>query len=99
MAKTTFAVSTLDQDAPHGLGRGGEEMAAAVPIVARVLADQADEGLVNEGGRLKCLLGFLLGQSYRGELAKLVINERQESPPRCADPRPRWRKGCESRRA
>ena len=38
------SLRVLDEDAPHGLGRGGEEMAAAVPIAAR--PHRPDAGLL-----------------------------------------------------
>ena len=32
-----FAAGLLDEDAPHGLGRGREKMPAAVPVLAITL--------------------------------------------------------------
>jgi hypothetical protein len=49
----------IDEDAAHGLGGGGEEVIAAVEAL---LADQAQVGLVDQGGRLEGVSGRLLRQ-------------------------------------
>ena len=58
-----LAAGVLDEDAAHGLGRGGEEVAAAVPVLRRVAADQPEVRLVDQGRGLERLPGLLLGQS------------------------------------
>ncbi len=62
----SLAAGTLHQDPAHGLGRRGEEVAAMVPVLIRVVADQPHIGLVNQGSGLKRLTGPLLGQLVRG---------------------------------
>jgi hypothetical protein len=67
----------FDQDTTHGLG-GGDEMAPAFPVGSFFAADQAQVGLVDRGGRLQRLPRGLVGQLPGGELAQLVVDERQE---------------------
>ena len=72
-----LAAGVLDEDAAHGLGRGGEEVAAAVP--ARVVRpDEPEVGLVDQGRGLERLARLLLRQPLGGELAQLVVDQRQE---------------------
>jgi hypothetical protein len=89
-----LAARILDEDATHGLGRRGEEVAPAVP--ARVgRADQAEVRLVDQGGGLQRLPGPLPGQPRGGEPAQLVVDEREQRvggpgvavPDRRQDPR------------
>ena len=68
----------LDEDAAHGLGRRGEEVAAAVPAPGRLVADQPEVGLVDQGRGLERLARLLLRQPLGGELAQLVVDQRQE---------------------
>ena len=68
----------LDQDAAHRLGRGGEEVAAAVPELGRIAPDQPEKGLVDQGRRLKCLPGLLLRELPCSQLAELVVDQGQE---------------------
>jgi hypothetical protein len=51
----TFATGVLDQDPPHRLGRGGEEVAAAVPRLARLRPDNAQVSFVNKRRGLESL--------------------------------------------
>src|SRR5262249_71798 len=70
--------SVLDQDAPHRLGRGGKEMTAIVPARFLPVADQAQVGFVNQGRRLQRLPRLFLGQLLGGQLAQLVVDQRQD---------------------
>src|SRR5262245_17919303 len=54
-----FAAGVLDQDAAHGFRGGGEEVTAAVPVETVGGPDQAEVGLVDEGGGLQGLVGGL----------------------------------------
>ncbi len=74
-----LAAGGLDEDAAHGLGRGGEEVPPAVPLRGRVLSDEAQVGLVNECGRLERVIGRLGRHAGGGELAQLVVDQRQQS--------------------
>src|SRR5687768_15530886 len=42
------AAGLLDEDSAHGLGGGGEEMPAAVPVLDARRVDEADVGFVDE---------------------------------------------------
>src|SRR5262249_2561360 len=68
----------LDEDAAHGLGGGGEEVAAPLPVRPRARADQPQVGLVDQGGRLQRLARLLLSQALGGEAAQLVVDQRQQ---------------------
>jgi hypothetical protein len=72
-----LAAGVLDQDPSHGFGRGGEEVAAAVP--ARVAgADEPEVRLVDQGGGLEGLAWLLLGQLAGGQLPQFVVDQGQE---------------------
>ncbi len=45
----------LDEDVPHGPGRGVEEVAAALPVNVLFAPHQPQIGLVDQGRRLKCV--------------------------------------------
>src|SRR5262249_58838879 len=62
----TLAAGILNQDAAHGLGSRGEEVAAAVPVVATGVADKAEVGLVDQGGGLEGLPRRLVSQAVGG---------------------------------
>src|SRR5271157_926020 len=51
---------TIKHDSPHGLRRGGEEVAATVPGLARIRPDDTEVGLVNQRRGLECLPRTLL---------------------------------------
>ncbi len=72
-----LAACGFDEDAPHGLGRGGKEVAAMVPPVAVGRADQPEVRFVDQGGRLEGVADRLGGQTGGGETAKLVVDQRQ----------------------
>src|SRR5204863_775691 len=76
--QAVLVAGAVDQDAAHGLGGGGEEVSAAVPLLRLLAADEAEVCLVNQRGGLKRLPGLLLGQFRGGELAQLVVDQRQQ---------------------
>ena len=69
---------TRRENASHGLGRGGKEMAATVPLLGLLDIDQPEVGLVDQGGRLQRLAGRLLGQLPRRQPPQFVVDQRQE---------------------
>jgi hypothetical protein len=71
--------SGVDEDASHGLGGRGEEVAAIVPLPGRIGTDQPKVGFVDEGGWLESVAGGLGRHSNGGQGAKLGIHEREES--------------------
>jgi hypothetical protein len=70
-----LAASLLDQDAAHGLGRGGEKMAAAIPFSRPLPPDQAKVGLVDQGRRLERLARCLGRHAGNGQAAQLGVDE------------------------
>jgi hypothetical protein len=73
-----FAPGSFHENAAHRFGRGGEEMAAAVPTVDAFSIHQAQISFVDERGGIKCLPGFLRGHPGCRESAQLGIDERQQ---------------------
>jgi hypothetical protein len=59
----------VDEDAAHGLGRGGEEVPPAVPARGVARAYEAQVGLVDQGRGLEGLPGRLAGEPLGGQLA------------------------------
>src|SRR5262249_34920384 len=68
----------VEQDAAHGLGGGREEVPAGVPGRPPAGPHQPEVRLVDEGGRLEGLTRGLLGHPGGGELAQLVVDEREQ---------------------
>ena len=68
----------VDQDAPHGLGGGGEKLGAAAPERLPVTA-QPQPRFVDERRGLQCLAGRLAGHPGRSEFSKLFVYHRQDS--------------------
>jgi hypothetical protein len=73
-----LAAGALDEDAAHGFGRRGEEVAAAVPVTGLVPVHQPYIGLVDQGRGLEGLAGPFLSEPLGRKLAEFVINQRQE---------------------
>ena len=71
----------FDQNSPHGLGRSGKEMAAAVEAGRGAVAgpEESQIGLVHEGRCLERVLAVLLGHFAAGQSPKLLIDERQQA--------------------
>ena len=78
MFAAQFAARVVDENAAHGLGGGGEEVAAAVPVPLFPWADQAQVRLVDQGRRLQRLAGLLTCHPLGREPAQLVVHQRQE---------------------
>jgi hypothetical protein len=55
-----LAPRLVDQDLPHGFGRGAKEMAAVIPLVLPG-AGQLEPGLMDKSGGLERLAGIRLG--------------------------------------
>ena len=73
-----LAPGRVDQNPPHRLGRGSEEVSPTVPALGAFCVYQPQVGFVHQRRRLQRLTGLLLGQLLRCQLAQLVINEWQE---------------------
>jgi hypothetical protein len=65
----------VDPNPSHSLGRGGEAVALAVDVL---VADEAQVGLVDQGGGVQGVAGGLRGHPRGGEPPQLVVNEREE---------------------
>ena len=73
-----LASSVVNNDASHVLGRDSEEMGAPLPLPT-ILASKLEPCLVHQGGGLEGLSGSFTGKLGGGEMAKFVVNQRQES--------------------
>src|SRR5262245_29650008 len=74
----SLASGVVDEDTPHGLSSGSEEVAAAVPVLRFLSFHQAQIGFMNKSRGLERLPRLLLRQLLRRQLAELVVDERQE---------------------
>ncbi len=63
------------QDLPHR-GRGDGEEVLATPKLRRVLAREAEEGLVHECGGLQRVVARLIAEIPTRQRAQLVVHER-----------------------
>jgi len=76
---TTFlacpGAGVLDENPPHRVGGGGEEMTAAVPGEFGV-GDQPGVGLMNQSGRLQRVSGPLFAHALLRDFPQLIVYER-----------------------
>src|SRR5262245_14025208 len=75
---SALAACGLDEDAAHGLGRGCEEVTAAVPARQVGGTDQSEVGFVDQGGRLEGVVGRLGRHSRCGKLTQFVVDEGEQ---------------------
>src|SRR5262249_49125169 len=68
----------IDEDAPHRLGRGGEEMATTVPVPRLAPVHQPQIGLMDQGRRAQRPARLLLSKFLRRQLAEFIVDEWQE---------------------
>jgi hypothetical protein len=64
----------VNEDSPHGLRRGGEEMTATLPMGGHFHTDYANVRFVNQGRGLQRGRLFL-GHLMRRQFAQLFIDE------------------------
>src|SRR5262245_24632497 len=76
--ETILAASVLNQNPPHGLGRGGKEVGTTVPVLGLLHINQPQVRLMDQRGGLQCLARFFLSESLSGQLPQLVIDQRQQ---------------------
>ena len=69
-----LAAGAVDEDAPHGLGGGAEEVGA----VFKALVAEPQPRLMDERGGLERVAGLLAGHLRAGELAQLGIDLREQ---------------------
>ena len=77
VAKPPFTPDVFHQDAPHGFGRGGKEMATSFPARLAV-SDQSQPCFVDQRRGLKRLSRRLLAHLVGCETAQFLINQRQQ---------------------
>lgn len=65
----------IDQNAAHGLGRGGKEVSAAIELL---VPDEAQVRLMDERCRVQAVTGGLRGHARSGERPQLVVDERKQ---------------------
>lgn len=73
-----FSSRAFDKNATHGFGGGGKEMSAAVPLLWLVVANEPKISFMHERGCLQRLPRFFKNESLGGQLAQLVVHERQK---------------------
>ena len=73
-----FRLGVINQNSPHGFGRRTKEMPAAVPVPGLIHVDQSQIRLVDQRRGLQRLPRPLLRQALGGQLAQLVIDQRQQ---------------------
>ncbi len=66
----------IDEDSPHRLGRGGEELPSSRP--SPIASRELEIGLVHKGGRLQRHAAGLRRKLTVGELVKLPVDEREQ---------------------
>ena len=59
MPLSTFAPGIVDENAAHGLGRGGKEMTAMIPLIPMSFSHQAKIRFMNQRRRLQSLTPFV----------------------------------------
>jgi hypothetical protein len=72
------AAGVVDEDPPHHLGGGREELLTAVPAPDRLGINQPEESLLDQGRGLESLAGLLPRQPAGGELAQLVVDQGEQ---------------------
>src|SRR5262245_10580989 len=80
---TGFLPGPLDEDPPHSLRRGGEEVSSALPVDMSV-THAPKIRLVDQRRGLKCVPGSLLAHPLLRDLSQLVIDENEQSIRRVA---------------
>ncbi len=76
--EAVLAAGFLNQNAAHGLGRRGEEVAATVPGRGLPVLGQAQPGLVDQRGRLEGLAGRQLSHLVAGKAAQFLVDQREQ---------------------
>ena len=73
-----FPPGVVDEDAAHGFGGGGEEVAAAVPGLGLARAHESEIRLMDEGRGLERLAGLFLSESLGREFTEFLVDQGQE---------------------
>ncbi len=75
---TLLVACAIEKNPPHRFSRRRKEMAPTVPALNFGRVDQPEIRVVDQGGGLERLPGLLLRQPEGGQLAQLVVDQRQE---------------------
>jgi len=78
MLDALLAARLLDEDAAHGLRRGGEEMAAMFPFLLRVRIHQTDIRFMHKRRRFQCLTRRFPRQLGSRQTPQLLVDHRQQ---------------------
>lgn len=74
-----FQTGIVNQYSPHRLGRGAEEVSAALPVAAAVVGGYETRiGFVNERGRLERMIRPLHRHPSSGQILEGLINQWQQ---------------------
>jgi hypothetical protein len=68
----------IDEHPAHGPRGGGQKLGAALGGGQGVGAEDAQDGLVDQGGRLESLARLLVGEASGGELPEFVVDKREQ---------------------
>ena len=75
--RSGLRAGSLNQEAAHGLGGGGKEVATIIPVL-RASPDQPQPGLVDQRGGLEGVSGRFVGHLVRGQSAEFFVDEREQ---------------------
>src|SRR5438552_15653262 len=76
VARGTLSTRRINEDMPHGLGGGSEEMSAPGES-PWLVSSQAQPGLVNQGGGLEGVTRSLPSHFLRGQFPQFLIDQRE----------------------
>ncbi len=79
MLRPSLPPGGIDQNAPHRLGGGGEEVSPTFPPLGLLDIHQPQVHLVDESGGLQGLPRRFVGQASGREFLQFVVHQRQES--------------------
>src|SRR5262249_36292919 len=84
----------VDQESAHGLGGGGEEVAAAVPVPGPLHVYQARGGVGGQGGGVRRRARLFLGPAAGRPVGATRRRPAAAAAPRRTGRPARWRTGC-----
>ena len=74
-----LAPGVIDEDAAHRLRRGGEEVAAIIPLERLAVGSgEFDPGFMDQGGCLQGVVAALSGHAGAGQPAQFLVDEGKE---------------------
>src|SRR5262249_53809741 len=76
--ETSLIAGAVEDNPAHGLGRGGEEVAAAVPVPRLLDIDQPNIGFMDQGRGLERLAGLLVRPFRPGQPTHFLIDQGQQ---------------------